>query len=295
MDILKRFENYLKENYHYEPDGENNTIINYLSDVEQFIKFFKTKFGEDIVVFSRGHLIEYKQNMLKEKGYKYTTINRKIASLSIYENFLIDAEIKKDEKKVIKKKDYYNIVPSFITADMMPRNTIKKVRVGAADNARDYLIFIILNEGGLRVSELINIELKRDVNLDTRKIMVLGKGNKAREIFINNIMYDAIIEYLPIREEMLKGRFNKYLIISNKTANTNKPMGRTSINNILTSYCNKVKENKINPHIMRHDCATSMYEEGYTDMMLKKALGQNSNVTNKYVHPGGEQLRRNKA
>ena len=65
MDILTKFEQYLKENYNYEPDGENNTIINYLSDVEQFIKFFKTKFDEDIVIFSRGHFIEYKQYMLK--------------------------------------------------------------------------------------------------------------------------------------------------------------------------------------------------------------------------------------
>ncbi len=292
MEILKEFESYLKKNYNYNPTEKNNTIINYLSDMNQFINFFKIKFGEKIVDFSRGHFIEYKNYLIKEKGRKYTTINRKVAALSIYENFLIENKIRKDENKVIKKRDYYKIEPGLITVEMIPRSTIKKVRIEAGSNARDYLIFIILNEGGLRVSELLNIELERDVNLNMRKLVILGKGNKTREIFINNIMYDAIEEYLPIREKLLNGRVNKYLIVSNKTANTNKPMGRTSINNILMEYCNKVKENKINPHIMRHDCATQMYEEGATDIMIKKRLGQSSNITNIYVHTGGEKYRK---
>lgn len=292
MDIIEEFENYLKENYNYNPKEKNNTIKNYLSDIKQFINFFDVKFGDKIIDFSRGHYIEYKNYLIKEKERKYTTINRKTAALSIYENFLIEISIRKDSNKVIKKRDYYKIETGLITVDMIPRKTIKKIRIEAGNNARDYLILIMLNEGGLRVSELLNIQLERDVNLNMRKLVILGKGNKTREIFINNIMYDAIEEYLPIREKFLNGRVNKYLIVSNKTANTNKPMGRTSINNILEAYCIKVKEDKINPHVLRHDCATTMYEEGATDIMIKKKLGQSSNITNIYVHTGGEKYRK---
>ena len=196
------------------------------------------------------------------------------------------------KKNNIKKKDFFKIDSGLITAEMLPRDTIKKVRLKAGSNKRDYMIFVILNEGGLRVSELINLELNRDVNLDMRKLLILGKGNKAREIFINNIMYDAIEDYLPEREKILNGRTNKYLIVSNKTANTNRPIERTSINNLLNKYCKSINEKCINPHILRHECATKRYEEGYSDMMLKKILGQTSNVTNRYVHAGNENIKR---
>lgn len=292
MEILKDFEKYLMENY--DTEGDKNTIQSYLSDIKQFLNFFKEKFDEDIIVFSRGHFIEYKNYMLKEKGYRFTTINRKTAALSVYENFLLDRK-RKNTPKIIKKKDFYKIDLGLVTSDMLPKNTIKKVRLKSGQNTRDYLIFIILDEGGLRVSELVNIQLERDVNISMRKMIIFGKGKKVREIFINDTMLDAIEEYLPDREKLLNGRENKYLLVSNKTAGSNKPMGRTSINNILAKYCEEVREDKINPHLFRHHCATTRYEEGYTEMMLKKMLGQNSNVTLRYVHEGGEEIRKNRS
>ena len=91
----------------------------------------------------------------------------------------------------------------------------------------------MLDEGGFRISELLEVELDRDVDFDTYYITISGKGKKVRKVAINALMYDAIMEYLPEREKLLAGRENKYLFVSNKTANTNKPMGRTSINNLL--------------------------------------------------------------
>ena len=68
-------------------------------------------------------------------------------------------------------------------------------------------------------------------------------------------------------------------------------MTRQSVNNILNSYCEKLKEDNINPHILRHNKATNMYEEGASDIMIKKQLGQTSNATDRYVHAGGEKYR----
>ena len=55
----------------------------------------------------------------------------------------------------------------------------------------------------------------------------------------------------------------------------------------------KLNEIKLHPHTLRHDYATTRYEEGYSDMRLKKSLGQTSNAVNRYVHPGGEDNRNN--
>lgn len=139
----------------------------------------------------------------------------------------------------------------------------------------------------------MNLQLKRDIDFDMYNIRVLGKGNKVRAVFMNEVIISAIKDYLEEREKMLNGRKNKYLFVSNKTANTNKPMSRVTINKILEKYCLQINEKKINPHIMRHDAATRKYEEGYSDLMLKKFLGHSSNATDIYTHPEGERYRKN--
>ena len=293
MEILEQFKEYLIENY--DTEGEQNTIKAYLSDVKQFLMFFKEYFGEDIVDFSRAHIIEFKNEINGKRNLKFSTINRKIAAISIYENFLVDRGIRKENVKMIKKSDFYKLEKPIITSDMLPKKTIKKVRLKAGEKSkREYAMFVLLNDGGLRVSELINLQLERDIDFEMYSIHVLGKGKKVRNIFMKDNIYEAIIEYLPEREKILNGKKNKYLFVSNKTANTNKKMCRTSINNLLEKYCKDVGENKINPHIFRHDCATSMYEEGCSDLMIKKWLGHSSNATDTYTHPGGENFKNSK-
>ncbi len=293
MNILEEFEEYLKESY--DISGEQNTIKSYLIDIKQFITYFKNEFGEDIVDFSRADYMEFKKYMKEKRGFKFSTINRKTAALSVYENFLIETKIRKEDIKIIKKKDFYKIDRPFITSQMLPKDTIKKVRLRAGrENKRDYLMFILCDEGGLRVSEVIELQLARDIDFNMYSIRILGNGNKIRSIFMDQVIFDAINDYLPEREKLLNGRENKYLMVSNKTANTNKPMSRTSINTILNQYCDKVNADKINPHIMRHDSGTKKYEEGYSDIMLKKFLGHSSNATDIYTHPGGELYRQEK-
>lgn len=287
MNLLNEFENYLKKNF--AKDDEQNTIKNYLSDVKQFIEFFENEYGEEVITFNHIELLEYINYMRNKKNYKFTTMNRKIAAISNYDDFLIETNRK--EVKAVRNKDYFKIQRNYITADMLPVNTINKIKLRAAkDSSRDYAMFVLYDEGGFRCSELLGIVLDRDIDFEMRKIQVIGKGNKIRKVTMNDKMKNAIEEYLVDREKLLNGRQNKYLFVSNKTANTGKRMGRTSINNILNSYCNKVKEQKINPHILRHDFATKSYNIGYSDMMLKIELGQSSNATDIYTHPGKESL-----
>lgn len=287
MNLLNEFEYYLRKNF--AKDDEQNTIKNYLSDVKQFIEFFENEYGEEVITFNHIELLEYINYMRNKKNYKFTTMNRKIAAISNYDDFLI--ETKRKEIKAVRNKDYFKIQRNYITADMLPVNTINKIKLRAAkDSSRDYAMFVLYDEGGFRCSELLGIILDRDIDFEMRKIQVIGKGNKIRKVTMNDKMKNALKEYLIDREKLLSGRQNKYLFVSNKTANNGKRMGRTSINNILNSYCNKVKEQKINPHILRHDFATKSYNLGYSDMMLKIELGQSSNATDIYTHPGKESL-----
>ena len=107
MNILNEFKKYLEENYNSE--GEKNTIKGYYSDIKQFLNFFKEYYDEDIMDFQRVHVSEYKQHFLIKNNFAFSTINRKLSSLSIYEDFLIEKKIRKNEIKVIKKFDFYKI------------------------------------------------------------------------------------------------------------------------------------------------------------------------------------------
>lgn len=287
MEIIEEFDVYLKNLF--AKDEEQNTYKSYLSDVKQFIKFFEEEYEEKIITFKHVELLEYINYMKNKKSYKFTTINRKIAAINCYNEFLIKTG--KMTEKVVRNSDYFKIQRKYITADMIPTKAINKIKLRAAkDNIRDYAMIIIYDEGGLRVSELLNIEVKRDLDFNLRKIQILGKGNKIRYVTMNDKMKYAIEDYLVEREKVLGGRTNRYLFVSNKTANTGKRMGRTSINNILSSYCEKIKEDKINPHMLRHDFATKSYNIGYSDLMLKIELGHSSNATDRYIHPGQESL-----
>lgn len=106
-DILKEFKEYLEENY--DTTGEQNTISAYMRDVTQFIDYFEEHFGEKIVDFSRADYSEYKKHMTDDLEWKFSSINRKTSSLSIYENFLIEKSIRKNASKVIKKRDFIKI------------------------------------------------------------------------------------------------------------------------------------------------------------------------------------------
>ena len=94
MNILDEFENYLTENYNFE--GEKNTIKGYYSDIKQFLNFFKEYYNEDIIDFKRVHVSEYKQYFLIKNNFAFSTINRKLSSLSIYEDFLLEKKIRKN-------------------------------------------------------------------------------------------------------------------------------------------------------------------------------------------------------
>lgn len=100
MEILDEFKKYLDNKYPI--DGEQNTIKSYYSDIKQFLNFFEEYFGETIIDFKRVHVTEYKQKFLEKNEYKFSTINRKLASLSIYENFLIEKGYRKIKKKLLK-------------------------------------------------------------------------------------------------------------------------------------------------------------------------------------------------
>jgi site-specific recombinase XerD len=129
------------------------------------------------------------------------------------------------------------------------------------------------------------------VRLNERWINVIGKGNKLRQVIINNEMYDALQEYLQERLEMNIN--SPYLFVGQKTQkNGGKHLNRNFCNRLLSPYKNYCKSTNLHPHLMRAlFCTNALHNAGYTvDQVANQAGHSSINTTNRYLKVKKEDL-----
>lgn len=159
--------------------------------------------------------------------------------------------------------------------------------ISGSNEKRDYAIITLFLNCGLRLSELININIDK-IKGDT--LTVVGKGNKERTIYLNDVCIKAIEEYLEVRQEAKPGHENALFISNRKTRFTQK-----GIQHMVDKYLLEAGLSKMNysPHKLRHTAATLMYQYGHVDIRaLQEILGHESvSTTQIYTHIDKEQLR----
>ena len=159
------------------------------------------------------------------------------------------------------------------------------------NNERDYAITTLFLNCGMRLSELVNINIK-DIQFDECKMTVIGKGNKERTIYLNNACMRAIANYLAVRpREGIEYKSKDALFLSER---------RERISNRTVQYIIKkellkagLDTNKYSVHKLRHTAATLMYQYGNVDIRaLQELLGHASiSTTEIYTHVANEQVR----
>lgn len=144
---------------------------------------------------------------------------------------------------------------------------------------------------GIRVSELVNINME-DVRLSELYIKVCsGKGMKDRLVPIHNLCADKLLQYLELRKNIRPSNHknNKRLLLQ---AN-GKHYTRQRIHQIITEAAKAVQiTKKVTPHTFRHSFATHLYDNGVDILSLRDLLGHTCvNTTEIYVHVSTENLR----
>lgn len=130
---------------------------------------------------------------------------------------------------------------------------------------REKAIIEMLVSTGMRVGELVNLD-KKDIDFEERSCIVLGKGNKQREVYFDAKTKLHLQEYLNTRKDD-----NKALFVSKI-----KPYQRLSISQIeylMREIGKKAKINKIHPHKFRRTCATLAIDKGMPIEQVKQLLG----------------------
>lgn len=145
---------------------------------------------------------------------------------------------------------------------------------------RDYAMITLFLNCGMRLSELVSINYN-DIKADGT-IIITGKGNKERKVYLNQACIDAVTNYMKVRPR--DGVRDRALFLSAR----NQRISNRSVQHIVEIYLKKagLGDRGLSVHKLRHTAATLMYQHGNVDLLLlKEILGhENLGTTEIYTH-----------
>jgi len=151
---------------------------------------------------------------------------------------------------------------------------------------RDHAIVTLFLNCGMRLSELVGIDLK-DIKFEDRRLTITGKGNKQRTVYINNACDKVIKEYLNVRPN-ISGDDKDALFLSDRKKRISRRMVQTAI----SEYLETAGLSGYSTHKLRHTAATLMYQNGVDVRALQEILGhENIGTTEIYTHVDNLQIR----
>ncbi len=214
---------------------------------------------------------------------------RKISSLRSFFKYasrtakIIDSDPTKDLDVPTPKK----ALPKFLSLN----DSLKLLQASdESDSKRNYCIITLFLNCGMRLSELVGINIS-DIDFSENRIKVLGKGHKERMVYLNNACVDSLNAYLEIRRNNLKAQSEPALFISNQ----NKRISKRRVQQIVEKTLNDagLDGKGITTHKLRHTAATLMYQYGDADVLtLKELLGHVSvSTTEIYTHLNNDIVR----
>ncbi|GAI02053.1 unnamed protein product [marine sediment metagenome] len=155
---------------------------------------------------------------------------------------------------------------------------------------RDRALLELLYASGLRVSELVSLNLER-VNLDTNEIRVWGKGSKERIVLIGKPAARALVAYLNQGRPELLGKKRSNALLLNRYG---KRLIERRVQRILEKYTNIAGIGKrVYPHMLRHTFATHLLDGGADLRVVQELLGHASlSSTQIYTHVSKSQAKK---
>lgn len=271
MDYVDQYRNEL-----IRTGKSKNTVDSYIRDVLGFMSWFKDSYDNDFNgLILEQDVLQYKAFIYNVKKRKVSTVARKIDAIKSFNRFLVEVGVSKD----IKVKPI-RVVGNKNNVKVLEKNEFNKLKRAfyVKDNKRDISIFETLANTGIRVSEFIKLELddviiteRNGQNNFSKVIIRQGKGEKYREIPLNNTARKAITEYLDVRTKT-----NSYKLFIGQRGE----LTRDAINKLLKRYSKAAAiEWIVTPHILRHTFATRLIRKGVPLLVVAELLGHSDPKT----------------
>lgn len=289
-ETIKSYLEYLANVLNY----SNNTIIAYQNDITNFNKFVKEeKFAKDLLEIRNDRVIKAYISHLNNMGEAVNSVNRNIASLRGFYNYLLS-------EKIV-DKNFFTDISSLKKPKRLPQIIREKEIVMLLDSCnkqttlgfRDYLLIEFLYATGLRVSELCSLKTS-DIDLINLEVKVRGKGNKDRIVLIYEELKEDIKHYLNLERITLLAKSNdennRSLFLNNKGTSLTTRGVRVILDKVIKN-CGETFH--ISPHMLRHSFATTLLNNGADLRSVQELLGhENLSTTQIYTHITYENLKK---
>jgi integrase/recombinase XerC len=265
-------------------NASEHTVRNYASDLDQFRAYFdipgeKQATAENIDALAirewLGHLYEQRLSAV--------TMRRKLAAVRSFFKFLLrEGCVPKNVARMVRTPKAPKTLPAVMTAEQT--NTLVDGVTGAADQferphpARDLAIFELLYGCGLRISELVGMNLD-DFDFNERWIRVRGKGKKERQVPYTGKAAAALEGYLTLRNP---DSHNARALFLNHRGGRLTDRGAREI---VKFYARMITgDSSIHPHSLRHAYATHLLSDGADLRAIQELLGHaRLSTTQKYT------------
>jgi len=265
-----------------ELDKSPLTIQAYRADIRQFIAWLSendyTVTAADRVM--RYHIIDFLKYLANEKGHSGATRARKLVSLQVYFSFLVKAGVIPHSPAVnIDRPRKEQKTKHFLRTEEYSR-----VLAEAAGDPRDYCILQVFLQTGIRVSELIALQLS-DFDREQKELTIHGKGSRERVIPLEKKALQALKLYLDLRPESL----DTHVFLNNKGGG----FSIRGVRKMVDKYMKKAGIDKqISYHGLRRTCLTNKAARNMNAFAIQKLAGHSRMETTKiYVMLGTEDLR----
>lgn len=286
-----------------------NTVKEYNYDLNRFLKYIMFHLGitseknidkidihdltlDDMNKITLDDIHSYLFFLTNKFQSKPATRARKAASIRVFFKYL-------SQKGLISQNPAMNLetpklgkrIPKYLSLDDSKKLLAVADSEDDRNRERDYAILTLFLNCGIRLSELVGINIK-DIDFSENKLNVIGKGNKERTIYLNKSCVNSINSYLSVRPKtgIKKGSEDAMFLSERLERISNRTVQHIVKQELLKAG---LDTNKYSVHKLRHTAATLMYKYGNVDIRaLQELLGHESiSTTEIYTHVDNEQIR----
>jgi len=282
-------------------DRGERTVEAYYIDVRTFLRYLHIKHkkakDEDFhSIAIEDTPLEWVENFSLNDAYVYlgylsqqrknsvNTRARKCSALKQFYSYLQKkaALIKNDPMTDLELPRIKQALPKYLTADQ----SIQLLQnVDSNHRERDYCMLILFLTCGMRLSELVGLDLK-DYSKENRTLRLFGKGRKERIVYLNDVCIDALDDYINNHRPNVEEK--AIFLSANKTRINKRRVQQIVEEQLKTAGLSNLG---ITTHKLRHSAATMMYKNGVDTLVLKEILGHKSIATTEiYTHISNNEL-----
>lgn len=267
---------------------KDTTVNSYSEDIYKYLEYMESKNISSALDINYNNLLDYLK-YLDDNKYEVSSIARKIVSIKAFHKYLSENYKVIDISTKINTPRFYRKLPNILTIEEV--DNLLDIKLDTPFDYRNKAMLELMYSSGLRVSELINLELS-DIDLNNNYVRCFGKGSKERIVPIGEYSSKYLSIYInEYRDSMKKGYYTEKIFLNNH----GKEMTRQGFFKIIKKIAKDKDINKnITPHMLRHSFATHLLNNGADLRTIQEMLGHSSiSTTQIYTNVTNDILKEN--